>query len=516
MVIKDKLRRAVAAAVAVTALTAIIPYTALAETERRMKGVWVSTVYNIDYPKNPTTNTEWLMNEADEILNDCEELGFNTIFLQVHPTGDALYNSGIFPYSRWLTGSEGTAPDGDIDILEYWIYCAHERGMELHAWINPYRITIGNASFDSLSPLNPAKQHPEYTIEYKGNYYYNPALPEVRQLITDCATEIADNYDIDGIHMDDYFYPGDIDDYDDYMTYNTGNMSLEDWRRSNCDALVEQMSSELRKRNVTFGISPRGIWANKSADPRGSDTNGSGSYDHLYADSLKWAQEEIIDYIAPQIYWEIGNSAADYKTLLEWWSDAVAGTNTKLYIGMADYKAADAKKGSVWEGGAPLLDEFALNDMYSTVSGEIHFSYKDVAGEQFLRDIVGGRNHYANEEENRGVTVYLNGSEIEFDQAPIIDNGRTLVPMRAIFEAFGLYVEWNGEEQSITSSNWLDTAIVMFIGSNEMYVNDESITIDVPPKIINDRTLVPLRAISEAFGAEVWWDGDTSSVYITT
>ncbi|MBQ9599988.1 MAG: family 10 glycosylhydrolase, partial [Clostridia bacterium] len=168
-----------------------------------MKGIWVSTVYNIDYPEKPTTNIRQLMNEADKVLNNCQNLGFNTIFLQVHPTGDALYNSDIFPYSRWLTGSEGTAPDGDIDILEYWIYCAHERGMELHAWINPYCITIGNAPLSSLSPDNPARQHPEYTVEYNGNYYYNPALPEVRQLITDCAVVLAEKYPIDGIHMDD-------------------------------------------------------------------------------------------------------------------------------------------------------------------------------------------------------------------------------------------------------------------------------------------------------------------------
>ena len=392
MFLMNKIRRAAAAMAAIAALAAISPQAAMAQNGGMVKGVWVSTVYNIDYPKAATANIEWLMNEADNVLNDCKDLGFNTVFLQVHPTGDAMYNSDIFPYSRWITGSEGTKPDGDIDLLEYWIYCAHERGMELHAWINPYRITIGNAPLTSLSPDNPARQHPEYVVEYKGNYYYNPALPEVRDLITDCAVELAEKYPVDGIHMDDYFYPGDIDDYDDYMAFNTDGLSLEDWRRSNTDALVAEVSAAMRERGVTFGISPRGIWANKSADTRGSDTSGQGSYDTIYADSLKWIKDGLVDYIAPQIYWEIGNSAADYETLLGWWSDAVKGTDVKLYIGMADYKADEAKEGSVWYGGTPLKEEFYLNDVYGTVDGEIHFSYTNVAGNQALWDIVSERN----------------------------------------------------------------------------------------------------------------------------
>ncbi|MBQ2669194.1 MAG: family 10 glycosylhydrolase [Clostridia bacterium] len=427
MLFKNKLCRILASVVALAALTLTLPQTALAQ-DRFMKGIWVSTVYNIDYPEKPTTNIRQLMNEADKVLNNCQNLGFNTIFLQFHPTGDALYNSDIFPYSRWITGSEGTAPDGDIDILEYWIYCAHERGMELHAWINPYRITIGNAPLSSLSPDNPARQHPEYTVEYNGNYYYNPALPEVRQLITDCAVELAEKYPIDGIHMDDYFYPGDIDDYDDYMAYNTENLSLADWRRSNTDALVTEISAAMRERNVTFGISPRGIWANKSVDPRGSDTNGKGSYDAIYADSLKWIKEGLVDYIAPQIYWEIGNSAADYETLLGWWSDAVDGTDVRLCIGMADYKANEADEGSVWYGGTPLKEEFDLNDIYGTVDGEIHFSYKDVAGNQTLWDMVSERN------------FSIAGYE---EPAPSYDNGNN-VPAIDIIREYGLFNGYEG------------------------------------------------------------------------
>ena len=483
-----------------------------------LKGVWVATVYNIDYPSSPTTNAKTLMREADEILDECESLGFNAVFFQVHPSGDALYKSDIFPYSKWLTGVQGTAPGGGFDPLEYWISGAHERGMELHAWINPYRITTSGSEYYSLSASNPAKQHPEYIFKYtNGNYYYNPALPEVRELIVDGIAEIADNYEVDGIHMDDYFYPGsDVNDYADYMKYNYEGLSLEDWRRSNCDALVYDIHEALSDRGVTFGISPGGVWANKTTDPRGSDTRGGESYSEHYADSRTWALEGWVDYIAPQLYWEIGNPYSDYATLVEWWCDTVAESDTKLYIGLAAYKAEDAGASSPWYGGAAIEEEYALNDMYSMVSGEIYYNYGAVTSNARLKNMVRTRNYTAGSENSDGVEVYLNGDLLEFDQKPVIDNGRTLVPMRAIFEALGMEVEWDGGLQRITASDWSGTQITMYINENKMYVNALPVYLDVPPKVIGSRTMVPVRAISESFGADVEWDGYTSSVYIWT
>lgn len=175
-----------------------------------MRGVWVSSVYNLDYPSSPTTDPDKLRAEADEILDNCVKWGLNAVFLQVRPSGDALYKSDLFPWSKYLTGSVGTAPQDGFDPLEYWVEAAHKRGLELHAWINPYRITRGkDTEWNQLPSTHPAKMNPDWVVKYSdGNYYFNPGLQQVRDLVTRGAVEIAQNYDVDGLHMDDYFYPG--------------------------------------------------------------------------------------------------------------------------------------------------------------------------------------------------------------------------------------------------------------------------------------------------------------------
>ncbi len=539
--------------------------------EEKMKGVWVATVSNIDYPKKATVDPQQLMKYADEILDNCQQLGFNAVFFQVRPAGDAMYPSKIFPYSQWLTGSQGLAPDNGFDPLAYWVEGAHKRGMELHAWINPYRITNNGISLDSLAYTNPARSNKELTIHYSnGNYYYNPALPEVRQLVIDGILEIVDNYDVDGIHMDDYFYPGsDINDDMDFQKYNTGFTNKDDWRRNNCDLLVQGISEALKDKNVTFGISPSGIWANKQNNPLGSDTGGFESYSAIYADTRKWALNGWIDYIAPQVYWQIGHSIADYKTLVQWWSDTLANSPTKLYIGIGDYRCPDADSDSVWYNGAEISTQLALNKNYGKIGGEIHYNYTSIMKIPALQNII-KQNYGGKTTANEPVTqptsqtvsetsapvvtkqpvtntavaepqvitepiviseptvspasasskdeilVYLNDGLISFDQKPIIENGRTLVPMRAIFEALGLDVEWNNAQRRITATDSQGTLIIMTVGDPIMTVDGKISEMDVPPKIVSSRTLVPLRAISEAYNCEVEWDGANRNIYITT
>ena len=201
---EDKVAEAATAANGVTAST-------------EMRGLWVSSVINLDYPSQPTTSADELRSQADKILDNAKACGFNAIFLQVRPCADAIYPSKIYPWSIYLTGQQGVAPNASFDPLAYWVEGAHQRGMELHAWINPYRITKTAAEWDKMAASSPAKQHPEWTIVYKDNYYFNPALPEVRQLVIDGAVEMAQNYAIDGVHMDDYFYPGT--DFDDAASF---------------------------------------------------------------------------------------------------------------------------------------------------------------------------------------------------------------------------------------------------------------------------------------------------------
>lgn len=370
---------ALACAVLLTARSGAADTPAAAE---EMRGVWVSSVYNLDFPAAPTTDPDILRAETDAILDNCVKWGLNAVFLQVRPTSDALYDSDIFPWSSWLTGTPGAAPADGFDPLAYWVKAAHARGLELHAWINPYRITKGKqAAYDALSPDNPAKRHPEWVVQYTdGNYYYNPGLPEVRDLVTRGAVEIAERYDIDGLHMDDYFYPGsDFDDGAAYARYGAGFSSLAAWRRDNVNQLVRQLNTELHavKPDLAFGISPSGIWANRKTDPRGSATNGGEHYVQNYADSLYWIENGLIDYIIPQIYWEIGNQNADFATLADWWNRAVDGSDVDLYIGMGAYRCADSPSG-VWTTTDPLFASLNYLTGCPQVKGCVFFRYGSI------------------------------------------------------------------------------------------------------------------------------------------
>lgn len=356
-----------------------------------MRGVWVSSVYNLDYPSKPTTDSNTLKAQADAILDNCVKWGLNAVFLQVRPSSDALYPSKIFPWSKYLTGTQGTAPQNDFDPLAYWVEAAHKRGLELHAWINPYRITKGKqAEWDSLVSTHPAKKNPEWVIRYTdGNYYFNPGLQQVRDLVVQGAVEIAKNYDIDGLHMDDYFYPGkDFPDTKTYEMYGKGFSDIADWRRDNVNQLVRQLDTEIHtvRRDIQFGISPSGIWANQSTNPRGSNTNGSEHYVSNYADSLYWIENGLVDYIIPQIYWEIGHKAADFATLADWWNQAVQGArDVKLYVGMAAYRCADNPVG-VWKTADPLFASLDYLKDKHNINGCVFFRYGSIPAVSGMAD----------------------------------------------------------------------------------------------------------------------------------
>ena len=355
-----------------------------------MRGVWVSSVYNLDYPSSPTTDPDKLKAEADEILDNCVKWGLNAVFLQVRPSGDALYKSDLFPWSKYLTGSVGTAPQDGFNPLEYWVEAAHKRGLELHAWINPYRITRGkDTEWNSLPSTHLAKMNPDWVVKYSdGNYYFNPGIPEVRDLVTRGAVEIVQNYDVDGLHMDDYFYPGtDFNDAATYQKYGSSFSNIADFRRDSVNQLVAQLDTAVHNidPDIQFGISPSGIWANKSTDPRGSNSSGSEHYVSSYADSLYWIENGLVDYIIPQIYWEIGHKLADFATLADWWNDAVAGSDVHLYIGMGAYRCADNPTG-VWTTTDPLFDSLAYLENKDNVGGCVFFRYGSIPAVSGMAD----------------------------------------------------------------------------------------------------------------------------------
>ncbi len=357
-----------------------------------MKAVWVSSVYNLDYPAKGTTDPSALKREADRILENAAEMGMNAIILQVRPSCDALYPSELFPWSRYLTGSQSAAPKSGFDPLEYWVEQAHALGLELHAWLNPYRITkAGRAELDEMSDKSPAKQNPGWVVEYEKNFYLNPGLPEVRELVIMGAEEIVRNYNVDGIHLDDYFYPGKgFDDAAAFAKYGGGFSEVADWRRENVNLLIQSLDQRLHaiKPGLSFGVSPSGVWRDKKNDALGSgSTGGYESYNASYADSRKWVKEGWVDYICPQIYWYIGHKTMDYKTIAQWWADTVRGTGVKLYIGMADYQACNSDPASAWHGTKAIREQLALNKTIPEVAGEVHFRYQFLEKHQELKNL---------------------------------------------------------------------------------------------------------------------------------
>jgi uncharacterized lipoprotein YddW (UPF0748 family) len=343
------------------------------------RAAWVATVGNIDWPSAPGLPVADQQQEYRTLLDDVQRHGLNTVIVQVRPTADALWPSPYEPWSHWLTGVQGKDPG--YDPLAFLVEEAHARGLKFHAWFNPFRVSK-QADRAQLVPEHPARQHPDWVFAYGGQLYYDPGEPAVRELVTDVVLDVAERYPIDGVHFDDYFYPYPVDgeqlpDAAAFAGHGAGFPDIGDWRRHNVDELVKGVSERLRAldKGIVFGISPFGIWRNEAADPRGSATTGIQSYDTTYADSWTWVREGWVDYIVPQIYWEIGHPTADYATLVPWWARAVAGTGVQLYTGQAAYKVGT---GPAW-GDGELSAHLTLDRNHPEVRGEVYFSARSLS-----------------------------------------------------------------------------------------------------------------------------------------
>lgn len=301
--------------------------------KREFRGAWIQCVNGQFAGMDTKAMQETLSRQLDELQKD----GLNAVIFQVRPECDALYKSDIEPWSRFLTGKQGAAPVAYWDPLQWMTEQCHKRGMELHAWINPYRAKTKNTR--ELARNHVALRHPELVFAYDGQLILNPGRPESREYICRVVSDIVRRYDIDGLHIDDYFYPypvagQTIPDDKEFAAYNNGIRDRGDWRRDNVNVFIKQLGDSIHsvKPWVKFGISPFGIYRNKKSAPGiGSDTNGLQNYDDLYADVLMWVNNGWVDYCVPQLYWEIGHKAADYETLIKWWNKHAA--NRPLYIG---------------------------------------------------------------------------------------------------------------------------------------------------------------------------------------
>ena len=341
------------------------------------RGVWVASVENIDWPSKKTLTVAQQKEEYINLLNMHQANGMNAVVVQIRPAGDALYPSQYEPWSEYLTSKQGLPPVPYYDPLEFMILETHKRGMEFHAWINPYR-AVFNLSKSSIAPTHVTKLHPEWFVVYGDKKYFNPGLPEVREHTIRVIKDIVARYDIDAIHMDDYFYPYRIagKEFPDQKTFEQyGNgLNKDNWRRSNCDSIIVQLFRTIRTTNarVKFGISPFGVWRNKTQDPMGSDTKaGQTNYDDLYADILLWLDKGWIDYVTPQLYWERGHKLADYDVLLKWWNDY--GYGKHIYIGQAIYRAGSNE---AWRNKNELPNQIQELRKYKTTQGSIYFNSK--------------------------------------------------------------------------------------------------------------------------------------------
>ncbi len=361
--------------------------------EREFRGVWIATVANIDWPSSKNLSTEQQKTEIIKLLDLFNSLNFNAIIFQIRPSADAFYNSKYEPWSSFLTGANDKAPAPYYDPLAFIISETHKRGMEFHAWLNPYRAIVDYKKNKS-NPFRLTVEKPEWFINYGKNKYFNPGIPEVRAYTNKVVTDIVQNYDIDAIHFDDYFYPykiagksfPDEEAFKDYGgEFYPGN--LDDWRRQNVNLIIKELYTNIKsiKPWVQFGISPFGVWRNKSTDPRGSDTDaGQTNYDDLYADILLWLKEGWLDYVLPQAYWHIGHEKADYKKIADWW--AKNNFNTNLFIGQGIYRSGREKENIAWGKQHPteIEKQLILNKSIPQIQGTVFFSAKT-----FLKDPFG-------------------------------------------------------------------------------------------------------------------------------
>lgn len=362
--------------------TVFINHSTVAQPKREFRAAWIATVGNIDWPSSKNLTANQQQAELVAILNSHQQAGLNAVVVQVRSVCDALYPSTLEPWAEVLTGRQGQSPG--YDPLAFMVAECRKRGLEFHAWFNPYR-AVSNIQTATLDPNHVVRRRPEWLLGQGNLRILNPALPEVRAYVVSVIMDVVRRYDIDGVHFDDYFYPyppstgtAPFNDDSTFVRHNRGFTNRGDWRRDNVNLLVQQVNDSIRaaKPWVKFGISPFGIWQNRSvAQPNGSATNGLQGYNDIYADSRRWIQSGWLDYIAPQLYWHIGNPAADYGLLVPWWNEVMRSANGRhLYIGQAAYRVGGTGEPAGWQQPNQIPTQLRLNRQTPTIQGSIYYN----------------------------------------------------------------------------------------------------------------------------------------------
>ncbi len=359
------------------------PLVGLLDPDSEIRGVWIATVYNIDFPTAPDLSADELKAQLDTILDNCAEWGLNTVFFQVRPSCDALYKSDIFPVSRFLS----TTGEPALDPLSYLLEAAHRREIFVYAWVNPLRVTTAYTDDPDL----PDGVTDEMTVEYDGKLVLNAGVPAARDFVADGVREIVSEYDVDGVVFDDYFYPYPVNDdsgarvpFDDAAAYEKygGGEELADFRRQSVNALVKECYGAVKEADpdCRFGVSPFGVWRN-SEEAGGAGTLGLEAYDELYCDAKAWVSGGYVDFLCPQIYWQRSAAATPYESLVEWWNGVLGAGDVDLLISHAAYRYEEGD----WEdpeGEMKAQVQFARSQM--AYRGSVFYGYdelkNDVAG----------------------------------------------------------------------------------------------------------------------------------------
>jgi len=348
--------------------------------KRELRAAWVAHVFNIDWPTARTRTPAQQRQEFVTLLDRHRQNGLNAVVVQIRAAADALYPSTLEPWSEWLTGTQGQAPSPAYDPLAFMVREAHRRELEFHAWFNPYR-ALTNATTSGVAPNHVTVLHPDWVVPFGNLRVLDPGLPAVRQYLVRVVMDVVRRYDIDAIHFDDYFYPAPqaglvFDDNASFAADPRGFTVRADWRRSNVDIFVKQVSDSIRavKPRVKFGISPPGVWRNGTA-VGGTATTAFQSYTDIFADSRKWLRRGWVDYLAPQVYFAIGQTAANYALIVPWWSQQVnPDTVRHVYVGQGAYRVSATATELGFRSPSQLPNQIRLLRQQANVPGSIYYS----------------------------------------------------------------------------------------------------------------------------------------------
>ncbi|WP_461630990.1 glycoside hydrolase family 10 protein [Labilibaculum euxinus] len=423
-------------------LLLLIAFGAMAKNKspkREMRAVWVATVDNIDWPSKAGLSVEEQKKEMITLLDQHKKNGMNTIVFQIRPATDAFYISPYEPWSQWLSGEQGIAPDPFYDPLEFVIDECHKRAMELHAWLNPYR-AVYNDAVTKTDSMHITNVHPEWFLKYGKHRYFNPGLQETRDHFAKVVGDVVRRYDVDAIHFDDYFYPYKIagKSFPDSLSFvkNGGEFypdRIEDWRRDNVNCVIKQINDTIKsiKPWMPFGISPFGVWRNKDVDKCGSRTKaGQTNYDDLYADVLLWLKNDWIDYVTPQIYWHIGKKVADHRIIAKWWRKNSFGK--PCYIGHGAYRLNSKSKVKAWRNSDQIIRQIRMVRRLKGLDGSMFFSSKS-----FMNDLEGINEKLTEDVYSKPAIVPENGTI-----KAIVPN----IPVGVKLNKSSSFLEWDGTE----------------------------------------------------------------------